>query len=170
MTTSTLSIGSYFRFLNRAGAAITNRAYQNFFISESRTWESVNYVFAPVAFDGNLVSNALANSRATLVAPANLITQAVCAEAARERWLLEIKYVVLTPTENAASAPSWTETSTLATDLWVCSGYTRPMSNGGVLQLELTSPLDAVEARTPNCILQDWQVGSLPVTGSLLLE
>jgi hypothetical protein len=65
--------------------------------------------------------------------------------------------------------------STIATDLWVCSGYRQVVpvvsenDNDQAITLELIAPLNAVEARTPNCVLQDWQVGSLPVTGVLLL-
>ena len=162
------SIAAYLRFLNRDGQAVGNAAYQNFFIAETRPWQDVDYAFAPFAIDGDQVSNATAGSRGTLVAPSNMLTQAIVAQAALERWLAEVKFVAVIPTE-AEGTPVFQEVSTIAADLWVCAGYRLSRSDGSV-QMELASPLDAVEARTPVCILQDYQVGSLPVTGSLLLS
>ena len=166
--TAQITIASYIRFTNQAGVPIGGRAYQNYFLEETRTWEGVSYPFAPFAIDGAQVSSALSNSSAVVIMPTNLITKAVAAEAALGRWLLELKYVVLTPAAGSPE-PVWTETSTLSTDLWVCTGLS-DSSSDQVVQLELASPLDAVEARTPNCILLDWEVGSLPFTGNVLLS
>lgn len=155
-------------FRGSTGIAFPTRAYQNFFVSETRSWEGVNYLFAPFSIDGDFVSNISTGSRSVLVAPANLLTQAIAAEAAMERWLLEIKYVFVTGVQGTEEI-AWSESSTVANDIWLCSGY-RASHGDGSVQIELSSPLDAVEARTPNCVLQEWQVGSLPVSGSLLLS
>lgn len=162
-----LTLANYATFRTSDGQPIGNRSYQNFFIAEPRTWNGRVYQFAPFSIDGEQVSNALAGSRATLVAPSNVLTQAFMAEAALNRWLLQVDFVVILVQEGAV-APIPSEASVIASDLWMCSGYRSSDADGSV-QMELASSLDAVEARTPNCVLQDWQVGSLPVTGVLLL-
>jgi hypothetical protein len=169
-----ITIATYALFRQRDGVAIINRAYQNFFIAESRNYENSLYLFAPFGIQGDLVSNASESSTATIVLPANLLSVALAAEAALNRWLLEVKYVLIGPAVDIQ--PVFTEVSTIATDLWVCSGYRQVVpvvaeeENEQAITLELISPINAVEARTPNCVLQDWQVGSLPVTGSILLS
>jgi hypothetical protein len=169
-------IGTYVLFRDRDGVAITSRAYQNFFIAESRNYENSLYLFAPFGIQGDLASNASDSSTATIVLPANALSVSLAAEAALNRWLLEAKYVLIGPTVTVGGQPVFTEVSTIATDLWVCSGYRQVVpvvaeeENEQAITLELISPINAVEARTPNCVLQDWQVGSLPVTGNVLLS
>lgn len=167
-------IGTYALFRDRDGLAIANRAFQNFFIAEDRTWEGNVYKFAPYGIQGDLASNAAESSAATIVLPANVLSVSLAAEAALSRWLLEVKYVLVAPT--AGQQPVFTEVSTIAQDLWVCAGYRQVVpivaeqEGEQAITLDLISPVNAVEARTPNCVLQDWQVGSLPVTGNLLLS
>jgi hypothetical protein len=166
-----LTIANYVHFLNSIGEPITNRSYQNFHIAETRLWEGVSYKFAPFGFNGDQISSAAETTRASLVAPSNRLTQAVFSEAALAKpypWMVEIKYVLNTPTEETLE-PVWNETTTIATEIWVCVGFTVSRADGAV-QLDLASPLDAVEARTPNLFLRDYMVGSLPVTGSLILS
>jgi hypothetical protein len=169
-----ITIASYALFRTRDGLAINNRAYQDFFIGQSRTWEENIYLFAPFAIQGELASSAADASAATIVMPPNILTVALAAEAALNRWLLEVKYVQIGAA--ATTQPDFTEISTIATDLWVCSGYRVVVpivaedESEQAVTLELISPINAVEARTPNCVLQDWQVGSLPVTGNVLLS
>ena len=169
-----ITIATYALFRTRDGLALTNRCYQNFFISEQRTWEGNAYVFAPFGIQGDLANNASESSAATVVLPANLLSVSLAAEAALNRWLLEVKYVLIGPA--VSTQPTFTEVSTIATDLWVCSGYRQVVpvvsenDSDQAITLELISPINAVEARTPNCVLQDWQVGSLPVTGNVLLS
>lgn len=164
---TSICIASYIRLLNRDGSPIANRSYQNFLISETRAWEGASYLFAPFAIDGDQVSSVAAGSRAVLVAPANVLTQSLAAEACLNRWLLQVKLVVLSCSENA-TFPTWTELSTIATDIWLCATYRGSRSDGSV-QMELVAPLDAVEALTPSCVLQQYQVGNLPVTGNILV-
>jgi hypothetical protein len=168
-----ITIASYLQFCDRAGVAINGKAFQNFFIAETRAWNGAAYQFAPFGIQGDLISNANATSTATIVLPLNLLTVAVASEAALNRWLLYVKYVLIGAT--GGPVPGFTEQSLIAEDLWVCSGYRQvtPVvseeDNEQAITLELISPLNAVEARAPNCVLQDWQVGSLPVTGVLRL-
>jgi len=168
-----IAVASYLQFCDRAGVAIEGKAFQNFFIAETREWNGGSYQFAPFGIQGDLISNANATSTATIVLPANLLTVAVASEAALNRWLLYVKYVLINVSSD--KAPVFVEQSLIAEDLWVCSGYRQVVpvvsenDNDQAITLELISPLNAVEARTPNCVLQDWQVGSLPVTGVLLL-
>jgi hypothetical protein len=167
-------IGTYVLFRDRDGVAISNHAFQNFFIAEDRTWEGIVYEFAPYGIQGDLASNASDSSAATIVLPANVLSVSIAAEAALNRWLLEAKYVLISPT--TGQQPVFAEASTIAQDLWVCAGYRQVVpvvgenDNEQAITLELISPINAVEARTPNCVLQDWQVGSLPVTGNVLLS
>lgn len=169
-----ITIASYALFRDRDGVAITNRAYQQFFIGEQRTWEGYAYIFAPFGIQGEIASNAADASAATIVLPPNILSVALAAEAALNRWLLEVKYVLIGAA--VGTQPTYAEISTIATDLWVCSGYRQVVpvvsenDNDQAITLELISPINAVEARTPNCVLQDWQVGSLPVTGNVLLS
>jgi hypothetical protein len=166
-----ITIANYVTFLNSIGEVIGNRSYQNFHIAETRTWEGRPYKFAPFGFNGEQISSGAETTRASLVAQANRLTQAVFSEAALAKpfpWMVEVKYVLITPTEGALE-PTWAETTTIATEVWVCVGYAASRPDGAV-QLDLASPLDAVEATTPLLYLRDWMVGSLPVTGSILLS
>jgi hypothetical protein len=160
---------NYMQFLTPDGTPIPNRAYQNHFIGQSRFWDGALYAFAPVAIGGDLISNAQASSRASVAMAPNIITQAVAAEAALNRWLLSVRYVALNLIEELP-VPRWLEVATIAEDLWMCSGYTTNRGENAAVILELASPLDAVDARSPNCLLQSSQVGALPTTGTVLLS
>lgn len=175
MTASRIAVAQYIRFLTRKGEdldPVDARAYQNFHVAQSRTWQGHTYLFAPFAIGGEASGSAESNISSDLVLPANLMSGAAMFEAAKKRFMLEVKTVLL---EEIVGTPlRWTEISTLATQVWVATqfAYTDDvpddLEGNAVVALSLSSPLNAVGSTAPNVRLRSRWVGSLPATGRLV--
>lgn len=173
-----LELGYYIEFLGPQGQALTPagvRAYQNFFIGETRAFGGINYQFAPFAISGDISTEGAINGEAELLAPANLLTGGVLWESVQQRFLLQIRTVLLTatPPGDATGIPTWSEAGTLSCDVQICDGlaYTDAVPGESdqvpVFALKLTSPLSAVIGTSPTRRLTAAQVGALPSSGGI---
>lgn len=173
-----LELGYYIEFLAADGKPLTPagvRAYQNFFIGETRNFNGVNYQFAPFAISGDLSTEGAENGESELLSPANLLTGSVLWEGVQRRFLLQVRTVLLTgtPPVDATGIPTWTEAGTLACDVLVCDSlaYTDAVpgedENVPVFALKLSNPLTVVTGTSPTRRLRADQVGALPSSGGI---
>lgn len=173
-----LAVAQYISFYAPDGQPLTPagvRDYQNFFIGETRSWGGVTYLYAPFVIGGDISTEGSQNGDAELLAPANLLTGAVLWEAAQNRFLLDIKTVMLNGAVPGSpdGAVTWTEQVTVASEVWCCDGMSYSDDVPGetdalaTVILRLTSPLNAVTGQAPTRRLRDDQVGALPASGGI---
>ena len=156
---STFAFVNYARFLQASGTP-TIYAYQNFSINEPRTYNGVDYAFAPFGYTLGAGSKGGDRSDSSLVAGLDQLTVNLFAEAVESRWLLEIKTVSLDP-------ETFADDVLVRTELWRIAQY--EMDTERVV-LKLSSPLDATKGDIPKRRLSTKLVGALPSTGSLVIS
>jgi hypothetical protein len=170
---SAFAFVNYSRFLTSAGAA-TAYAYQNFTINQSRIYGGVTYQFAPFAYTLGAGSKGGDRSDSSLIAGLDPISVNLFAEAAENRYLLEVKTVSLDP-------ETFADDVLVRTELWRVAQYEMDWHQdlpqpGGALYptqkvvLRLSSPLDATKGDIPKRRLSTKLVGALPSTGSLVIS
>lgn len=155
-----IAIAHYIRFLDKSGAYILNRNYQNFFIAEQRSLSGVGYVFAPFGLTGMTSTRGGDNPTSSMVSVPNDLTVSLVAEATIASWLVEIKTVNIAVTENGGMS----EGAVLMSDIWACSSGNQDHEK---VVLNLSSPLDATQAQVPKRVLSSYIVGSVPPTGAI---
>lgn len=155
-----VALAHYIRFLDKSGAYILNRNYQNFFVAEQRTFASVGYVFAPFGLTGMTSTRGGDNPSSNMVSIPNELTVSLVAEAVISSWLVQVQTVNITVTEGG----SMTEGAVLMSDIWACSGSNQDHEK---IVLILSSPLDATQAQIPRRVLSSYIVGSVPPTGAI---
>jgi hypothetical protein len=165
----------YIRFLSNSGTPVFQRFFQNFHIGQERIWEGSLYRFAPFSIGGDLATDGGLNGEGELIAPANLLSGSVLWESSQNRYLLEVKTVLVTGTapDERDQFVTWEETLTLSQDVFVCDSLSYTDAVPGeeeafaVMALRLTSPLSAVSGTSPTRRLRDDQVGALPSSGGI---
>ena len=151
---SSIAIGTFVKFNNQ-----NDRAYQNFFIGESQTWNGVSYLFSGFGYSGSTIDLEAANISASLVFAVNQLSLNLAKEAADNRWIVEIESVWLNP-ETLATDKSYLK------DTFMVTGFDHDTMR---LNMRLSSPLDAVAADAPRRRLTEDLVGALPSTGQIAL-
>ncbi|MGA1730713.1 MAG: hypothetical protein ACO4B5_10835 [Steroidobacteraceae bacterium] len=156
---SAFAFCNYTRFLTRTGGS-TGQAWQNFSVNQTRTYGGITYKFAPFAVSTGAGSKGGDRSEASIGTGADPISVNLFAEAADERWLVEIKTVSLDPL-------SFSDGALIRSEIWRVG---RPEFLDGTAVLRLTSPLDAVRDQVPNRYLTTRLVGALPTSASLVVS
>lgn len=152
-----IAICNFIRFKNRGGD-YTNYAYQNFFIGETRSYQSTTYAFLPFALAAGAGRKGGDRSNNALACPANPISINIFAEACDKGWLLEAKTVEVDPVTLSLQAQ-------ITSELWFVSSMELPDVQRSILQL--ASPINAVNGEVPRRYLSSSLVGSLPTSGNL---
>ena len=155
-----VALAHYVRFLDKSGAFIENRAYQNFFVSEQRALAGVGYVFAPFGLTGMTSTRGGDNPTTNLVSIPNDLSVSLFAEAVLASWLLQVQTVNIVVTEGGGMD----EGDVLMSDIWACSGSSQDHEK---IVLILSSPLDATQAQVPKRVLSSYLVGSVPPSGAI---
>ena len=151
-----ISLVQYVRFKTRAGS-YTGSPYQNFFINETKVYNSVTYNFAPFALAINPGSKGGDRSENGLIAPNSAISVNLFAEAVKQSYLLEVKTVQL-------SVVDFSDVALISDELWRVASLDSDEEN---VTLRLMSPLDAVRGQVPRRVLTVALVGSLPTSATL---
>lgn len=149
--------------------------YQNFFVGETRNYNNIEYKFAPFAISGDVSTQGAEGGETEIIAPANILIGAKMWESVTNRFLVEIRTVMLlgTPPEEEDGIPTWEEAQTVSIDLQVCDGLSYTDAVPGetdavaIFALRLASPLNAVSGISPTRRLRDDQVGALPSSGGI---
>ena len=156
----TVAVCHFIRFKNSTGSYVSGYNYQNFYINELRTYQSVSYNFAPIGVTTGAGTKGGDRSDAVLVAPPYPLAVNIFVEACQASWLCEITMVLLDP-------ETYAPVQTITQETWVCS---RPEISTERATLRLASPLDAVDSHVPKRSLSTRIVGSLPSTGSISMS
>lgn len=155
------SFGEYIRFLDKSGQYIPARAFQNYFVNQTRLYSGVWYTFAPFGVAGTTSKRGGASTSGGLVSIPNDLTVSVFTEAILSGWLVEIQTVNMSTPEGGVPV----ESSTIITQFWSCNGG--PQDDTKTV-ISLKNPLDAVAQQVPKGILSSFRVGNLPPTGNIL--
>ena len=148
----TIAIGTFVEFNG-------TQRYQNFFTGRSMAWSGNQYQFAGFGYSGSTIDLEGGNISASLIWAVNELSLNLAAEAAENRWIVQIDAVWLEPNSLAVQ-------SSYMTDIFMVTGFEHDTLR---LSFRLSSPLDAVAADTPRRRLTEKEVGSLPSTGQILL-
>lgn len=160
---SDVAVAHYVRFKTKTGRYVARRNFQNFFIGETRTYLSNDWFFAPYTVTGTSSSRNGDGANSTFVTIPNALTVGFCIEAVEARWLLEVKTVMI----KCYEAEPFVEDTVIATEIWNITSYSQDFEK---LQLNLGSPLDAVQLQVPKRVLNQYLVGSVPATGSIFSQ
>jgi hypothetical protein len=159
-----IAIGDYARFMTKNAEYIPLRAYQNFFVAQTRTWGATQYLFAPFGLDGDISVRIGETPQSALVSVPNAITVALFTEAVASRYMIEVEKVAIQMTPG--DPPTFMEQVSLGKYLWAVTGYEAP-SDGESLSLRLTGPRNAVDRQVPTGRLTSEKVGAMPATGAI---
>lgn len=152
-----IAICNFIRFKANGGGYISGYNYQNFYVDQLRTYQSVSYLYAPFAVSTGAGTKGGDRSDAAIAAPPYPLSINLFVEATQQNWLCEIKSVLLDP-------ETYDTVQQITSEVWVCS---RPEITVERAALRLASPLDAVDSHIPKRTLSSKLVGSLPSTGSI---
>ena len=148
----TIAIGTFVTFNG-------TQRYQNFYTGRSVNWSGNSYQFAGMGYSGSTIDLEGGNISASLVFAVNELSLNLAAEAAENRWIVQIDAVWIDP-DSLGVMDSY------MTDVFMVTGFEHDTLR---LSFRLSSPLDAVAADTPRRRLTEQLVGALPSTGQIAL-
>jgi hypothetical protein len=151
-----VAVCNFIRFKNRGGA-YTGYAYQNFFVNEVKSYQSIAYNFVPFGLTSGAGKKGGDRTNNALAAPPGPITVNIFAEACDQGYLLEVKTVEVDPLTLSLQ-------SLITSELWFVSAMESDVQR---TVLQLSSPLDAVDGQVPRRYLSSALVGALPTSGNL---
>lgn len=158
-----VAFAHYIRFIDREGLYINGRNYQNFFVGETRTFESLPYQFGPYAIVGLSSTRNGDVPQGSIVATPNEVMSPLLAEATISRWLVEIRTVSIT----VAEGMPFVEGRTIASEIWACTAGGADVERATVT---LSSPTDAALREIPGRVLTRSMVGMIPPTGQIVIS
>lgn len=159
----TVAFAHYIRFMDGSGNFIGGRNHQNFFVGESRTYDTILYHFAPFSVIGLSSSRNGDVPEASLISVANEITVPMFSESILNRWFVEIKTVGI----SVGEVGGFRERGTISVDLWACTGGNTDTERASIV---LSSPLNAVGKEVPGRVLTRRMVGAIPPTGQIVIS
>lgn len=168
-----VAIAHYIRFKYKDGTYVPARAYQNFFVSELRSFQGVSYQFAPFRISGVISNKGGDTAQASITTIPNSLTVGLATESVLSYWMVEIQTLVINATTLAPETGSqligldtgnFTESGVIASELWMCGNLTQDYEK---ITISLMSPLDATRKQVPNRVLSETLVGKVPPTGTI---
>lgn len=177
----TIALAHYIRFRRKIGLQadyIEGFNYQNYFISQMRVLDEIEYSFAPFIFGGTISTNGSDASQSSLVMTPDKLTVPLAMQASLDRWLVEVKTVaiiVASPgSENQIPgmvdlAPEFfQEAAVVSNQLWKCGAALKQDSEDqATITIPLLNALDATRRTVPGRVLTESMVGSVPSTGAI---
>lgn len=151
------AVGNYLTLT--AGKGTTYR-FQNFFIGKTVTYESNSYGFMPFGFSGVTVNRTGDNTEASLVFPNNKLSRPWGVEAIQDRWLANVKVMLLDPSDSSTVTLLHQYSGQVAQGDW----------DETALKLVLNTVLDAVGGDAPVRRLTQKLIGAIPVTSAVNLQ
>ena len=153
------AVGNFIRI--KPGESVLYR-FQNFYLSETKTYEGADYVFVPFGFSGVTINRTGDGLDASLIFPNNELSRVWIAEAVESRWIIEVDVLAFDPDTTNPSVNDRVHT------------YTGQVTGGrhdqASAQVTLGTVLDAVGAEVPMRALTQKLVGNLPVTANVSLR
>jgi len=152
-----LAIGNFVTFTDNG---VVRQRFQNFFISETVTYDNNQYGFLPFGFSGVTINKTGDNTDASLILPNNTLSRNWAVEALDKRWLAHILVMLLDPDDR--------------TSFTLMHQYYGLVSSGNwkeaELNLTLNTVLDAVGAEVPQRRLTQKLIGSIPTSSGVRLQ
>ena len=131
--------------------------YQNSKPGESIHYRSQNYPYLPFIYQGAAKNRSGDNLEAALVLSSNSVSMSHAAQAAQNRWNVRVDSCSMNPTTFAVGR-------TLTTEYWIAASMTYDVE---MVEVLLSSSIDAVGGSAPTRSLTRDMVGALPTTGSV---
>lgn len=131
--------------------------YQNSKPGETIRYRNQNYPYLPFIYQGAAKNRSGDNLEAALVFSSNAISMGYAAQAAQNRWNVRIDSCSMNPTTFAVGR-------TLTVEHWLAASMTYDVE---MVEVLLSSSVDAVGASAPTRSLTRDMVGALPTTGSV---
>lgn len=152
-----LAIGNFVTFTDNG---VVRQRFQNFFISETVTYDSNQYGFLPFGFSGVTINKTGDNTDASLLLPNNTLSRNWAVEALNNRWLAHVLVMLLDPDDR--------------TSFTLMHQYYGLVSSGNwkeaELNLTLNTVLDAVGAEVPQRRLTQKLIGNIPTSSGVRLQ
>jgi hypothetical protein len=150
---------NFIRLKRRSGSYLPHN-YQNFFVGQAVTYQSVAYDFLGFAAATGSGKRGGDRSSGSLVTAPGPISTNIFAEAADNRYLVEVRTVEV-------DALSLAIQGLISSEIWLVTGLESSTERS---ILNLSSPLDAVDGQVPSRYLSSALVGALPTSGTITLS
>ena len=131
--------------------------FQNSKPGEVIDYRGVDYPFLSFIYQGAAKNRTGDNLESALVLSCNAIAMGYAVEATRNRWNVRVDSCSMNPETFAVA-------KTLTTEWWIAASMSYDPE---VVEVLLSSSIDAVGATAPTRVLTRKLVGALPVTGSV---
>lgn len=131
--------------------------YQNSKPGKTIRYRNQNYPYLPFIYQGAAKNRSGDNLEAALVLSSNSVSMSYAAQAAQNRWNVRVDSCSMNPTTFAVGR-------TLTTEHWIAASMTYDVE---MVEVLLSSSIDAVGATAPTRSLTRDMVGALPTTGSV---
>jgi hypothetical protein len=152
-----LAIGNFVTFTDNG---VVRQRFQNFFISETITYDGNQYGFLPFGFSGVTINKTGDNTDASLILPNNTLSRNWAVEALKNRWIATVLVMLLDPDDRTSTTLLHQYTGLTASGNW----------REAELTLTLNTVLDAVGAEVPQRRLTQKLIGSIPATSGVRLQ
>ena len=152
-----LAIGNFLTFSDNG---IVRQRFQNFFISETITYEGNEYGFLPFGFSGVTINRTGDNTDASLLLPNNSLSRNWAVEALNNRWLAHVRVMLLDPDDRTSFSQLHQYYGLVASGSW----------KEAELTVNLNTVLDAVGAEFPMRRLTQRLIGDIPATSGVRLS
>ena len=131
--------------------------FQNSKPGEVIRYRGVDYPYLSFIYQGAAKNRTGDNLESALVLSSNSISMGYAVEATRNRWNVRVDSCSMNPETFAVA-------KTLTTEWWIAASMSYDPE---VVEVLLSSSIDAVGATAPTRVLTRKLVGALPVTGSV---
>jgi hypothetical protein len=152
-----LALGNFITFSENGNV---RQRFQNFFISETITYDGSEFGFLPFGFSGVTINRTGDNTDADLVLPNNALSRNWAVEALGRRWLVHVQVMLLDPDDRTSFEQVHQYYGLVASGTW----------KEAELKLTLNTVLDAVGAEVPQRRLTQRLIGNIPVTSGIRLQ
>ena len=131
--------------------------FQNSKPGEVIRYRNRNYPYMAFIYQGAAKNRTGDNLESALVMSSNAISMGYAVKATQARWNVRVDTCSMNPSTFAVA-------KTLTTEQWIAASMTYDVE---VIEVLLSSSIDAVGANAPTRVLTRELVGALPVTGSV---
>lgn len=151
-----VALTNFIRVQTRSAAPVVKYTFHNSNPGTHITHDGWDHEYLSFAYRGGVMNRSGDAIEATLILSANALTLERVEEIVTQRWGV---YVATCQMNLDFTTPR-----DINREYWVA---TNASYDNSTIQVQLSSPIDAVEAQVPNVFLTQRNVGRLPITGAL---
>ena len=131
--------------------------YQNGKVEGAIVLEGQNFFYLPFIYQGATITRSGDNLQSTITMAVNTLAMNIAHQAVEGDYQVELQTWAMDPS-------TFNPGKQLTHEYWIAAGLAY---DPDALQIQLSSPIDAVGAQVPNRVLTTKLVGALPVTASV---